>query len=421
MTITDELAPAPTLTPVPTGRSRWHLTLHRRLFAFSSASSIIGDLADARNRKLVQVLNGPAVLTFDIDGKSESARLIAELATDVIAWRWDENAGADVPMFHGLIGAAVDTLDEQSHTVAVTATDYLAMWSRRMWNGGAALTIGPLDQDSLVSSLAGYAGQPYAAKGDGTKFGAAAWLPLDIAYANPDGSGRGVSGVTKTLTIQGGSDIFTMFDNLAHTANGFDYAVVPVGDAKTYGDALTIYFTQQGVTRTTVLNYPGNITALTRTLASSDYANYWRTIGNNQSSDATAAQLFGEASTPDAFNLTVGTFQTGDQDSDMYATAYLGQIAQGRLNIGSILQPTYTLTLRPGWYYRGAVNMGDTVTLVVQSGRLNVHTALRVVGITYEPTDDGVELVTLTVGRSPITVANLLTAQQRDVAALARR
>jgi hypothetical protein len=422
MTVTDRLDPAAQATPIPVGRGRWRLTLHRRLYAFSSSSSIIGDLGGARNRKLVTALNSPAVLTFDVDGWSESARQIRELATDVIAWRWDEASGADVPMFHGLIGAAQDTIDEQSHTVTVTATDYLGMWSRRQYNGASPLTIGPLDQDSIVVTLGGYAGQPYAATGAGTKFNAAAFLPIDYAYLNPDGTTRGPTGVTKTLTIQGGSVIFDMFDNLAHTANGFDYALAPVGDAKTYGDHLGLYYPRQGVTRTNpIFNYPGNVTGLTRSLASSDYANYWRTIGNNQTADATQPQLYGEASDPEAFNVNVGVFMTGDQDSDMYATAYLGQIAQGRLNIGSVLQPTYTLTLRPGWFYLGAFNIGDTIPLVVQSGRLNVNTALRVLGITYEPTDDGVEVVTVTVGRSPITVADMLTAQQRDIGALARR
>ena len=43
--------------------------------------------------------------------------------------------------------------------------------------------------------------------------------------------------------------------------------------------------------------------------------------------------------------------------------------------------------------------MGDVVPLIVQSGRLNVNTNVRVVGITYAIGDDGQEDVTLTVGR----------------------
>jgi hypothetical protein len=170
-----------------------------------------------------------------------------------------------------------------------------------------------------------------------------------------------------------------------------------------------------------VLNFPGTITALTRSLTSADYSNYWRTVGNNQTADQTAPQLYGEAWTTDAFNLGTGVWMTGDQDTDQYATAYLGQIAQGRLNVGSVLVPTYTLTLRAGFYYRGAFNIGDTVPVVIQSGRLNVSTSLRVLGITYEPTDDGDEKVTVTVGRAPTTLADLLGEQAADVRALSRR
>jgi hypothetical protein len=65
--------------------------------------------------------------------------------------------------------------------------------------------------------------------------------------------------------------------------------------------------------------------------------------------------------------------------------------------------------------------MGDTLPLYVQSGRLNVNTTLRIVGITYETTDDGTELVTLTVGRDPTSVADMLGAMQADIRALSRR
>jgi hypothetical protein len=83
--------------------------------------------------------------------------------------------------------------------------------------------------------------------------------------------------------------------------------------------------------------------------------------------------------------------------------------------------PTYTLTLAAGFYYDKAFAIGDTLPLIVQSGRLNVNTALRVMGIAFETTDDGTELVTLTVGRAPTTLVDMLGDQAADIRALSRR
>jgi hypothetical protein len=85
------------------------------------------------------------------------------------------------------------------------------------------------------------------------------------------------------------------------------------------------------------------------------------------------------------------------------------------------LTPTYTLGLRPGTYTYGNPNMGDSVPLIINEGRLAVNTTIRVTGITYDIGDDGQEDVTLTVGRPPVTLARLLAAGDRNIDQLARR
>jgi hypothetical protein len=102
-------------------------------------------------------------------------------------------------------------------------------------------------------------------------------------------------------------------------------------------------------------------------------------------------------------------------------TATLAQRAQGDVALSGVLTPVYTLTLRPGTYTFGAFGIGDTLPLIVNSGRLAVNTTVRILGITWNVGDDGQEDVTLTVGRPPTTLANLLAANNRDVNALNRR
>ena len=65
--------------------------------------------------------------------------------------------------------------------------------------------------------------------------------------------------------------------------------------------------------------------------------------------------------------------------------------------------------------------MGDTVPLIIQSGRINVNSNVRVLGITFDVGDDGEEDISLTVGRPDITFSDLLIGPVRDVNALSRR
>ena len=206
---------------------------------------------------------------------------------------------------------------------------------------------------------------------------------------------------------------------------GFDYDVRPAQPSAFGDDVLRIWFPYQGVARSDiVLVYGSTVSSLTRSVDSGDYANFQRALGNNGSSDPAAAQLFSEAVNSDANNVTVtpvGLWMAGDNQADVTIQSTLDQTAQGDLALSGVLVPTYTLGLRPGVYEWGAPNMGDVVPLVVQSGRLNVNTSVRVLGITYDIGDDGQEDVTLTVGRPAVKFRDLLAASTRDVNALTRR
>jgi hypothetical protein len=65
--------------------------------------------------------------------------------------------------------------------------------------------------------------------------------------------------------------------------------------------------------------------------------------------------------------------------------------------------------------------MGDTVPLELRSGRLDVSTTVRVMGINYAIGDDGQEDVEMVVGRPALTLSALFRQTRRDVDALARR
>jgi hypothetical protein len=428
------VAPTYAGQPVPAGRSRWRLTLHRRQFtSIPYNQTIIAELTDARSAKLVCQWNTPAELTFTLDGHDMSAPLVQELGTDVIAWRWDETLGRDVAMVRALVDHSEDQVSEDGAAVTnFTAHDYLAMLQRRILTTTYSVT--GRDQDLIVVDLLNLATST-AASSSGTSFMPGSYLPLDTVYlVNADGTSRGQSGQLRDRTYAGSSIVSTLISDLALVQGGFDYMVRPLGGLTR--DWLLIYYNptpgaaNQGVVRNDVpLVYGSTVAALTRTVESGTYANYVRTLGNNQSSLATDPQVFAEAWSGDANNVTViptGLWQLGTSAADVTLAGTLSDQANGTLNLDGVIVPTYTLTLAPDAYRYGFPNMGDTCPLVVKKGRLNVNSVpptggVRVMGITYNVLDDGGEDVELVLGRPATTLLHLFTQANRDLDALTRR
>lgn len=414
-------------TPVPPGRNRWRLTLHKRAYAANLDPVLdlfLAEVMDWRSLNLVQKLNYAAQLVFALDGTSAAASLIEELTTDVVAWRWDEVSGKDIAVFRGLVAQAVDSLSETVDTVTFTAHDYETMTGRRLLGGGVSYQ--QLDQDSLVSSLLNLAQTvPYTSYGESLLPGS--YFPLTVDPCYPDGSqSRPLSGQLRDRAYAAQTDLEQAFEELAAVQGGFDWDVVPgLRYTSHVNDQLRIFYPNQGVDRPdVVLEYGGSVASLTRSTNSADFANYWRVIGaSSDPTDSTAPPLWSDAIDPSATDVVTypqGLFMSGDNASDVTIQATLDQKAQGDL-AASFLEPAYTLGLTPGAYSWGNPNMGDTVRLIVNAGRLDEDTSTRVVGITYDAGDAGQEDVTLALGRASLIFPDLFTAQKRDINALARR
>jgi len=423
VTATGELLEAPVplaATPVPAGRGRWRAMAYKRQFS-SALPTQLSEMTRARGRRLERKWNTAAQFTFTLDGHDPEAAVITELATDVVLWRWDDTLGRDVVMFRGLIDHAEDQLSESSAVVTFTAHDYFALLSRRIYTSTGQVTG---DQDSVVQWMI-LTATTNAFSSSGTSFMPGAFLPLSMTRTNPDGTNRSTPGPQRTRTYQAGAVIGAAIDDLAHVQDGFDYDVAPAGPSYAY-DSLRIFYPTQGVDRSAdmTLAYGANVSGVTRTVATGDYGNYVRVIGNKASTDPAAPQLYAEAWNTDANNVTVnpvGLWQTSENASDVSVQQTLTDKANGDLAYGGLLTPSYTLTLRPNTYSYGYPNMGDTVPLVITEGRLAVNTTVRVVGIDYSVGDDGQEDVALTVGRPPASLARILRGGARDIDALARR
>jgi len=414
---------APGTFPVPAGRGRWRLTVHSRAFASSDwRSTLLGELTDARSRHLEQALNGRTSLSFTIDGASSQAPLIQELACDVMAWRWDDRAGVDRVMFYGIVDHSEDIITEQAAVVNFTCHDYLSVLDRRFVTLPAGLTYTQREQDSLIFALL-TAAQNIVSSSQATSFDPGDNLGFQFGTVNPDGSSRasGSANILRDRTYEAGKAYGEAINDMSNDQNGFDYDVDPQmfpGNSR-----LRIWYPQQGVTRDDVtLIYGGTVSGITRTVASSDYANYLRVTG----ATPTGANnpLWAEAWNADANDVTrtpVGLWMRAENASDVSIQSTLNDKATGLLDVYGLLVPSYTVTMRPGAYSWGFPNMGDTVPLIVRAGRLDVNTTVRVVGIAYDIGDDGQEDIDLTVGRPLSTLYSLLRRMNTNIDQLARR
>ena len=421
-----QAAAAPGTFPTPPGRGQWRLLLLARQFT-AQAWGIAGlaELARARSRRLELTWNQPAKLTFTVDGRDDAAAAVVELQTDVLAQRWDSQTGADMVMFRGIVAQSEDQLSEQDHSVNFTCQSYDAMLARRIFT--ANYTVTQRDQDDIVVDFLARASNVTSSAGT-TSFAPGSYLPLTWLLVNPDGTSRAAkSGQLRDRTYLPSTEIGQSLTDLAAVINGFDFDVLPIGAAggSPTVDTLRVFYPYQGVTRSSpALVYGSTVSTVTRTVNSADYANYWRVIGNNGSSDPAAPQLFAEAYSVDANDVTripVGLWMGHDDASDVTVQSTLNDKAAGDLALNGMITPTYSLGLRPGAYSFGNPNMGDVCSLVVQAGRLNVNTSVRVLGIAFDIGDDGQEDVTLTVGRPAVTLPQLLKGPVKDISALTRR
>jgi len=394
----------------------WRLTVHQRQFGTTAYArhTGIGEITDARSRRLELTLNQPAKLTFTVDGRSPSATAVQELTTEMMAW----SDGKLV--FRGPVTASEDVVSEQSHALNITAVDYLGILIRRYLTAKTDLVYTQQDQDIIVADLLARA--KTVASAGGTSFAPGSQLPLAALTVNPDGTFRSTySGQLRDRTYQGGASIGDAITSLAGVINGFDVDVRPAADTDGT-DYLQVWFGARGIARPDLpLAYGTTVNSFTRSVQSTAYSNYVRVIGDNGGTEG-APQLVADqwnADANDVGRIPVGLWMESDNESDVKIQSTLQAKADGNLATSGVLVPTYSLVLAPG---AAVPNLGDTVPLILRTGRLDVSATVRVMAISYAPNDDTDDTdVEITVGRPAKDLSALFRDIRRDVDALARR
>lgn len=352
----------------------------------------------AHNRKLTARLLAPSEASFDIDGRHPEAASIAELSTDLHCV-YRPSVGLAQIVYRGRINAASDTLDGTAHRMSVTSLDYRAMLSRRLLYNSSTLSYVSQDQADIAFNLISQ-----------TQSLAGGNLGIAKGLGNP-------SGVIRTLSYLAGDSIGDQIQTMSQLYNGFDWEITPTNSSAL---VLNIWTNTRGTFRGVVCEYGGIVESLTRQVVSSDYANAVRVTGDQRITTPPTPQ---ERTAADIASRAEGRWDKALPAPGTLDLVALQSRADFMLAYSQTLIPAYTLTLRRGaWNGPGHIWLGDTVTVVVKSGRLNVvDSSLRVQQVEVSIDDEGNDQAVLTVGRPPVNYSSWPSAMDQRLRDLERR
>lgn len=395
------VAPEPPYVPEPPGppeqagpaqRPRW-------TFAIGPSTGGLDRVLSARGRKANFKLNASADASCTIDGRDPAAAYVDELATDLHVFRAPAPGQPAERMFRGRIGKSGDDLDGNTHTVAIPALDYRAVLARRRLMSGSQITWTGIDLATIAMGLV-----TQAQNKTGGNYG-----------ITPRG---GTVGVTATRTYKLGDAITDKIQELSEQEDGFDWDITPVDDSAL---VLDIWPGQRGTDRGVTLEWGsgGPIAKLSREVDSSTFSNAVRVNGTAPDGSQT------EPAIQERLSDDIATAPEGRWDSvhgeTITTTPALSDRADWRISESQVVQPSYSITLRRG-FWRGPSHiwLGDPVRLIVNSGRLHVDTSVRVQELSVTISDNGQEDVTVKLGPARPDYKNRATLLERRLLDLER-
>lgn len=379
-------------------------------------------LTKAKGRSITWRLREPSTLDFSIDGRHPQAGYLQELVTDVHLVRNSQ------VLYTGRMGGSDDDVDAGTHDVTVSTADTRALLDRRLWPAPGTTYTG--DTGALARELV-------------TQAQAKAGGDLGISVAGvPD------SGTTMTRELKGGAAILAELDAAAEHGRpdaGFEWDVSPGWEDR----ELQLWAPQRGQDRGMVLDYiytgqprSSIVAKVTRQVAPGDYANAVRVIGGVRVETHRDVVTYTDAETGETVTETneyelrfptqpvyrsiaadgpEGVWESRISDETLVWQSEVEARADAELARLAMVQPAYTVTLRGGaWDGPEHIWLGDTVQLLVRSGRLQVDAQLRVLELKLDLGDSGQEQVELTVGRPVPTLLRHLHATERRLTRLER-
>lgn len=331
-------------------------------FVAYQGSSALGVIS-ALDRKLDLYLDRPSYIQFKVNGLHPTALFVEELSTDVVVFRDREKIGRFV------MTSVRDEIDATSHYVTVNAVDYRGRLARR-----------------IIKTQQTFSAQPDVD---------IAWSVINTAQGETNGDmgiTRGVypAGVNLTGGFAPGVNAEEAIDILANIDDGFDWDI----DA----DLQFNIYRPRGESKQRVIDYGGLENTASRNFAVERFANVVRVSGD----DTITPVVEG-----------TGSADLGRWETEVGYPAVDSQTLLDGLAIDALARAgedayAYSVTIRDSegvqrWNGPSDIGLGDTVRLVLKSGRLDINELKRVTEIHLDVDDDGGEEVTFTLDGVEVT------------------
>ncbi|GAB3598624.1 hypothetical protein GCM10027586_00720 [Kineococcus gypseus] len=376
-------------------------------------------LSTAATRSFTFNLSEPSTATFTIDARSADGQRIEELATDVHLLR------DGVPLYTGRVLSTADSIDDTAHTLTVSCTDLRGVLARRHtrtrrdWTKG--VPAGRAVRDLLREAQAA----PYTSLGfDVPDFTDGATVERDVL------AGQSILGELQALAggVEGGSSVFDWDVSPGWRDRTAQLWAPTRGRDLTGPGGLTLQYRQAR---------PGARTpafgTISRGFDPATYANVLTLTGGSRrvprttvdpSTGETVIEVIDVPTEPvtltDSDAITaLGAWSAAEAYPDLTTQAEVRTKARQRFDELRRTAASWTFPLRLGlWQGPRTLWLGDTVRVVVTSGRLREDLALRVTQLTLALDSTGREQVAVTAGPPPRDYLTELVAAKRRLAAL---
>jgi hypothetical protein len=338
-----------------------------------------------------------------------------------------------VPLYTGRVGASRDEIVDDVHTVSYETADTRALLGRRAWHGNKTWVHGE-QADILRDLVAHTQSQP---GGD-----------LSIVTTGLPVTGAIVPGRIIEPRV-------VILDEIQALANagpgtpagtpGFEWDVAPGWVNR----QLQLWYPRRGANRGVVLDYTyvadrprsSIVSNISRQLDPATYANATHTTGGSYSYmvqmtvtdeetgdpttqlvEVTVPTVPESRAAADIASRPEGLWESTLSYPDIQRQPELAARADRDLVEMQTLVPSYAVTLRRNaWDGPDHVWLGDTVRLIVRSGRVDEDVSVRVQEVALSLGPDGEEDVTLTLGTPTGSLLADLRRMERRVALPERR
>ena len=173
----------------------------------------LADISMRRGRRLERQLNTAASFTFTVDGRSDVAKLIREMETDVVVWRTDDRPGAKEVMYGRFIVAqSEDVITTDAHSRRVHMSRLFRHVGPSLFDeAGYLYRPGPKRHCDLVTATSH--DRPYVGRRFQIVY-AGFIPPLHASVTAPDG-GPGAPGPARDRTYTAQSSIGQLITDLS--------------------------------------------------------------------------------------------------------------------------------------------------------------------------------------------------------------